>query len=204
MRRWPRRPPPTFPTGRSVSMPGWPGPSRARGRATRPAWRKPSSPGTTMPPSTGGPASTGCYGAPCSWKDCSVRVALEDAAVALEQLRAQSEGVVFLRPALAWLSGWLEEVPGLAPGRPTHLRAGCTTRSGLPALRGSALVRVRPASSPPGGAHRRGRAADPGQLLLPAGRSHAHSSGRASRNWPIAVWSRDAHAGGAANDEPGG
>ena len=37
---------------------------------------------------------------------------IEDAAVALDQLRAQSEGVVFLRPALAWLSGWLEEARG--------------------------------------------------------------------------------------------
>ena len=35
-----------------------------------------------------------------------------DAAIALEQLRAQSEGVVFLRPAVAWLSGWLEESQG--------------------------------------------------------------------------------------------
>ena len=35
-----------------------------------------------------------------------------DAALALEQLRAQSEGVIFLRPALAWLSGWLEESRG--------------------------------------------------------------------------------------------
>ena len=35
-----------------------------------------------------------------------------DAAVALEQLRAQSDGVAFLRPALAWLSAWLEESQG--------------------------------------------------------------------------------------------
>ena len=36
----------------------------------------------------------------------------QDAAVALEQLRTQSAGVVFLRPAVAWLSGWLEESQG--------------------------------------------------------------------------------------------
>ena len=35
-----------------------------------------------------------------------------DGAVALEQLRAQADGVTFLCPALAWLSGWLEESRG--------------------------------------------------------------------------------------------
>jgi DNA-binding CsgD family transcriptional regulator len=37
---------------------------------------------------------------------------VREAAVALEELRSQSEGVVFLRPALAWLTGWLEESRG--------------------------------------------------------------------------------------------
>ena len=47
-----------------------------------------------------------------------------DARLAFEQLAAQSDEVVFLRPALGWLEGWLEEARGaMASAREVYERA---------------------------------------------------------------------------------
>jgi DNA-binding CsgD family transcriptional regulator len=56
-----------------------------------------------------------------------------DAAVAFEQLAAQSEEVVFLRPALAWLKGWLAEARGsTASAREVYERAAPSAAADCP------------------------------------------------------------------------
>jgi DNA-binding CsgD family transcriptional regulator len=56
-----------------------------------------------------------------------------DAALAFEQLAAESEEVVFLRPCLAWLQGWLAEARGaMASAREVYERAAPSAAADCP------------------------------------------------------------------------
>ena len=130
---------------------------------------------------------------------------IEDAAVALEQLRAQSEGVVFLRPALAWLSGWLEESRGslqaarhiyelgttnAAPDCPLYAARLWLAYGRLLRRLGERAAAVEPLSQ--------------ASYFFQHVRSHPISPPDRAGTGRLRSGAATQHAGGAANDEPGG
>ena len=182
---WPRRRRPAWTTARNAVRRRWPGPWCTRRSATTWAWPTRWVPGRTTRPWTAAAGCTRCCGGRCWSRAWSARASSEQAAAVLDQLRRRHGQVGYLRPALAWLEGWLAEQRGdLEEARRIYADGEESASTQQPGLCGPAAAGPRPAAAADRPAAPGGRAPAAGERLVPGACAPRRSSPGSKRSWP--------------------